>query len=123
MLLIDHSQDLSANARQGSSLDDPCKRAPKHVIGSEEDAQEEASKQIFHSSCGSACFQLLGSTALPLPSISKKLEKEELSANHFGFLSIPLGNCLHDVKIWGSHEGWCLILPGCPDPCNRGDRM
>ena len=48
---------------------------------------------------------------------------KELSANHFGFLSIPLGNCLHDVKIWGSHGGWCLILPGCPDPCNRGDRM
>lgn len=31
LLLIDHCQDLSANARQGSSLDDPCKRVPKHT--------------------------------------------------------------------------------------------
>lgn len=31
LLLIDHCQDLSTNARQGSSLDDPCKRVPKHT--------------------------------------------------------------------------------------------
>lgn len=59
----------------------PAREPPNtHVIGSEEDAQEEASKQIFHSSCCSARFQLLGSTALTLPyfsSISKKLEKEK----------------------------------------------
>lgn len=59
----------------------PARESPNtHVIGWEEDAQKEASKQIFRSSWCSACFQLLGSTALPPPHfsfISKKLEKKK----------------------------------------------
>lgn len=45
LFLIDHCQDLSANARQGSSLDDPCKRAPKHTsLSSESDPRMQANK-------------------------------------------------------------------------------
>lgn len=80
LLLIDHCQDLSANARQGSSLDDPCKRVPKHTrhrLGGRR--PKGGANRSFTSWC-SACLQLLGSTALPPPhfsSISKKLGKKK----------------------------------------------
>lgn len=92
----------------------PARESPNTpVIGSEEDAPKEA--QTDPSLPGalpvfSYSAQLLYPRLTSLPSARNWGRKRELSANHFGFLSIPLGNCSYHVKIWGSNEGWRLIF-------------